>query len=143
MSNRFVSLPAAAVAALIVALPVAAEEPQSVQTDAGTINPAKVERFFNQPGYSPYAGRSFPTRPLFGEIHLHTSWSPDAIAGGTRVGPDEALQYAKGAEITSSTGQQVKLSRPYDFMMVADHSDALGVMSGVLEGDPSLMTEPS
>jgi hypothetical protein len=107
------------------------------------VDPEKVGRFFNQPGYSPYAGRSFPSRPLWGEIHLHTSWSPDAVAAGTRVGPDEALQYAKGAEITSSTGQKVKLSRPYDFMMVADHSDSLGVMSGVLAGDPKLLADPT
>ena len=127
----------ASVAAL--AMPAAAQ----VTTDAGTIDPAKVARFFNQPGYSPYAGHNYPMRPLWGEIHVHTSWSGDAIAAGTRVGPDEALQFAKGAEITSSTGQEVKLSRPYDFVMIADHSDALGVMSGVLEGDPSLMSDPT
>ncbi len=121
-------------------LPIAAIA--QVQTDAGTIEPAEVERFFNQAGYSPYAGRNYPTRPLWGEQHLHTSWSPDAIAAGTRVGPDEALRYAKGEEITSSTGQKVKLSRPYDWIVVADHSDALGVMSAVLDGDPALMADP-
>ncbi|MBS0250221.1 MAG: DUF3604 domain-containing protein [Proteobacteria bacterium] len=129
---------ALALAGNFFAGPLAAQ----VTTDAGTIDPSKVERFFNQPGYSPYAGHNYPMRPLWGEIHLHTSWSGDAIAGGTRVDPDAALRYAEGAEITSSTGQQVKLSRPYDYMMVADHSDALGVMSGVLKGEPDLMTDP-
>ena len=28
--------------------------------------------------YSPYAGRGFPSRPLFGDSHLHTSLSTDA-----------------------------------------------------------------
>ncbi|MCG6900272.1 MAG: DUF3604 domain-containing protein [Gammaproteobacteria bacterium] len=116
---------------------------ESVTTDGGTINREQVSRFFNQPGYSPYAGRNFPSRPLWGEMHLHTSWSGDAIAGGTRVGPDEALRFAKGEEITSNTGQKVKLSRPYDWMMVADHSDALNVMNSVLEGDPALMADPT
>jgi hypothetical protein len=116
---------------------------ESVTTDGGTINPEQVSRFFNQPGYSPYAGRNYPTRPLFGEMHLHTSWSGDATAGGTRVGPDEALRFAKGEEIVSNTGQPVKLSRPYDWMMVADHSDALNVMNSVLEGDPALMADPT
>ena len=32
-----------------------------------------------------------------------SSRSGDAIAGGTRVGPDEALRYAEGEEITSNT----------------------------------------
>ncbi|WP_233155374.1 DUF3604 domain-containing protein [Sedimentitalea arenosa] len=113
-----------------------------VNTDAGTIQADRIERFFGQPGYSPYAGRSYPMIPLWGEQHLHTSWSPDAIASGTRVDPDAALRYAKGAEITSSTGQQVKLSRPYDWMVVADHSDALGIMAGVLAGDPALLADP-
>ncbi len=113
-----------------------------VTTDGGTIDPAKVERFFNQPGYSPYAGRSYPTAPLWGEQHLHTSWSPDAIAAGTRVGPDEAFRFAKGEEITSNTGQPIRLSRPYDWMVVADHSDALGVMARVIDGDPNLLADP-
>ncbi|MFG6157625.1 DUF3604 domain-containing protein [Halomonas sp. 1390] len=123
----------------LAAIPATAQ----VTTDAGTIDPERTARFFDQPGYSPYAGRQYPLRPLWGEQHLHTSWSPDAIAAGTRVGPDEALQYAKGAEITSSTGQPVRLSRPYDWMVVADHSDALGVMASVLEGDPALMADPT
>jgi len=108
----------------------------------GAIDPERVDRFFKKPGYSPYAGRNFPMAPLWGEIHLHTSWSGDAIASGTRVGPDEALRYAKGEEITSNTGQPVKLSRPYDFMMVADHSDSLAIMNGVKAGDPKLMAVP-
>ncbi|WP_273859684.1 DUF3604 domain-containing protein [Photobacterium sp. GSS17] len=124
----------------VMALPSYAE---SVTTDAGSIDSKQVARFFQQKGYSPYAGRAYSTRPLWGELHLHTSWSADAIAAGTRVGPDEALRYAEGKEITSSTGQAVRLSRPYDWMMVADHSDAMGVMSAVLEGKSSLMTDPT
>ncbi len=135
MARHFASV---LLSSTLLATPLLAQ----VNTDAGTITPEKIERFFNQPGYSPYAGRSFPTRPLWGEIHLHTSWSGDAVAGGTRIGPDEALQYAKGAQITSSTGVDVKLSRPYDYMMVADHSDALNIFNGILEGDPTLMTDP-
>ncbi len=135
MTRRILLL---ALSTTFLASPLAAQ----VTTDAGTIDPAMVERFFNQPGYSPYAGRNYRTQPLWGEIHLHTSWSPDAFAGGTRVGPEEALQYAEGAEITSSTGQPVRLSRPYDFLMVADHSDALGVVASVYEGDPNLLSDP-
>lgn len=112
-------------------------------TDAGTLDSKVIARFFNQPGYSPYAGRKFATEPLWGEIHLHTSWSADAFAGGTRVGPDEALRYAEGETIESSTGQPVRLSRPYDFLMVADHSDAMGVVASVYEGDQAMMADPT
>lgn len=139
--NRL-TLVAVAVCCSLISIPSYAETSTSVTTDAGTINSKNVARFFQQKGYSPYAGRSYPTHPLWGELHLHTSWSADAIAGGTRVGPDEALNYAEGKEIKSSTGQAVQLSRPYDWMMVADHSDAMGIMNAVLEGKSSLMTDP-
>ncbi len=133
---RFVT----ALSAALFLLPAAV--PAQVTTDGGTIDPARVERFFNQPSYSPYAGRAYPAAPLWGEQHLHTSWSPDAIAAGTRVDPDQALRYAKGEEITSSTGLPVRLSRPYDWIVVTDHSDALGIMAGVLAGDPNLLADP-
>lgn len=110
-------------------------------TDSGTIEPADVARFFNQRGYSPDSGRSFPVRPLCGGIHLHTSWSPDAVAVGTRLGPDEALWFAQVEEPTSNTGQSVRLSRPHDCMMLADLSDAPGVVSGVVEGNSSPMAD--
>ncbi len=28
---------------------------------------------FEKPSYSPYVGRNFPTKPLFGDTHLHTA----------------------------------------------------------------------
>jgi hypothetical protein len=119
-----------------------ASAPTSIHTDAGTVRSTTQEKFFKKPGYSPYAGRNFPTRPLWGDQHLHTSWSGDAAAGGTRVGPEEALRLARGEEIKSSTGQPVKLSRPLDWLVVSDHSDALGVINEVIAGNPKLMTDP-
>jgi hypothetical protein len=40
--------------------------------------------------YSPYVGRDFPERPLWGNSHLHSSLSMDAGGFGNRRGPDEA-----------------------------------------------------
>lgn len=129
---------------LLVAALAATATPAVAQvtTDAGTITPAQVEALFKAPGYSPYAGRTFPAQVYWGDQHLHTSWSGDAAGGGTRVGPDEALRLADGEEVVSSTGQPVKLSRPLDWMVVADHSDALGLADGVISGDPELMRDP-
>ena len=79
---------------------------------------------------------------FWGDQHLHTSWSGDAAASGTRVGPNEALRLARGEEITSSTGQPVRLSRPLDWLAVSDHSDALGMINGVIAGDPQLLQDP-
>ena len=114
----------------------------SVTTDAGTINAEKAKQYLEPDAYSPYAGRHFPDRPLWGEMHLHTSWSPDAVGGGTRLGPDVAYRFARGEEVTSSTGQPVRLSRPLDWLAIADHSDALGVIADVIAGKQELMQDP-
>ena len=50
----------------------------------------------------------------------------DAGAFGARLLPDDAHRFARGEELTSSTGLKVKLSRPLDFLVVADHSDNMG-----------------
>lgn len=115
---------------------------EKVTTDAGTIHAETVKQFFKEDTYSPYAGRDFPDRPLWGDQHLHTSWSPDAVGGGTRVDPETAYRFARGEEVTSSTGQKVRLARPLDWMAVADHSDAMGVVADVIAGKPELMRDP-
>ena len=63
----------------------------------------------------------------FGDTHLHTELSMDAGAFGNTIGLDEAYQFAKGEAVTSSTGLTAKLSRPLDFLVVADHSDGMGL----------------
>ena len=95
-----------------------------------------------KPPYSPYAGRNFPTRPFFGDTHLHTGFSMDAGAFGARLTPRDAYRFARGEEITSNTGQPVKLSRPLDFLVVADHSDGMGFFPLLMSGDPTLLATP-
>jgi hypothetical protein len=112
---------------------------QRPATDVGTLDKATAEKSFPKAPYSPYAGRNLPTRPLFGDTHLHTSLSVDAGAFGCRLGPKDAYRLAKGEEITSSSGQQVKLSRPLDFLVVADHSDAMGLFPLIFGGDPKVL----
>jgi hypothetical protein len=59
----------------------------------------------SKPIYSPYAGRNFPTRPYFGDTHLHTAFSMDAGAFGARLNPEDAYRFARGEEIMASSGQ--------------------------------------
>ena len=54
--------------------------------------------------YSPFLDRGYPDRVYFGDTHLHTSYSTDAGMLGNRLGPEEAYRFARGEEVTSSTG---------------------------------------
>jgi hypothetical protein len=92
--------------------------------------------------YSPYAGRNYPTRPYFGDTHLHTSFSMDAGAFGARLGPRDAYRFARGEEVTASSGQPAKLSRPLDFLVVADHSDNMGFFPDLFAGKAELLANP-
>ncbi|HEY6355719.1 MAG TPA: DUF3604 domain-containing protein, partial [Burkholderiaceae bacterium] len=97
------------------------------------------QRLVTKPAYSPYVGRDYPTRPLFGDTHLHTSFSMDAGAFGARVGPRDAYRFARGEEITASSGQPAKLSRPLDFLVVTDHSDNMGFFPDLFAGKPEVL----
>ena len=112
--------------------------------DAGTMDKKTAERVFpSKPIYSPYAGRKFPTRPLFGDTHLHTAASFDAGAFGARLGARDAYRFARGEEVTASSGQPAKLSRPLDFLVVADHSDNMGVFPDFFAGKPEILADPT
>jgi hypothetical protein len=91
--------------------------------------------------YSPYAQRNFPNTPLWGDTHLHTAISFDAGAFGARLLPPDAYRFAKGEEIISSTGQPARLSRPLDFLVVADHSDNMGFFPNLQAGAPYVMAD--
>jgi hypothetical protein len=111
--------------------------------DAGSHEKKSLEGAFPKPPYSPYAGRNFPTRPYFGDTHLHTSFSMDAGAFGARLGPRDAYRFARGEEVAASSGQPVKLSRPLDFLVVADHSDNMGFFPDLFAGKPELLADPT
>ncbi len=92
--------------------------------------------------YSPYAGgRDFPQQVFWGDTHLHTSYSFDAGAAGTRLTPMDAYRFARGEEIKTEMGERVKLSRPLDFLVVSDHSDGLGSFEQLLNGEPPEILE--
>jgi hypothetical protein len=101
------------------------------------------EKAYPKKAYSPYAGRSYPTRPLFGDTHLHTAVSFDAGAFGARLLPRDAYRLARGEEISSNSGQPVKLSRPLDWLVVADHSDNMGFFPDLMAGKPELLADPT
>lgn len=92
--------------------------------------------------YSPYADRAFPTEVYFGDQHVHTGYSADAGGSGTRLMPRDAYRFARGEQVSSNTGQPVRLARPFDFYMITDHSDGMGMITDVLGGAPNIMADP-
>lgn len=134
---RLYGLLLATTAAFGFALPVVAQ-------DAGELDANEAARVFPaKPAYSPAVNRNFPTRPLFGDTHLHTAISLDAGLFGARLGPREAYQFARGETVTASTGLPAKLSRPLDWLVVADHSDSMGFFPKLASGDPAMLADPT
>ena len=93
--------------------------------------------------YSPYAGRDFATDVYWGDTHLHTDISMDAGAFGNRLGLDEAYRFARGEQVNATNGGPVRLSRPLDFLVVADHSDNMGFFPDMLAGAPHILKDPT
>ncbi len=90
--------------------------------------------------YSPPTATDYPTEVLWGDTHLHTSLSVDSSArGNARLTPDMAYRFAKGRSVRANNGEEYKLSRPLDFLVIADHAVNLGVFPRVLEQDPLVM----
>lgn len=110
---------------------VIAQEPLST-------NPENVKEVDS---FSPYANRHFPSNVYWGDTHLHTSMSMDAGAIGNRLTPEDAYRFARGEEVTSSTGVRAKLSRPLDFLVVTDHSDNMGLFTLLNEANPVLVNK--
>jgi hypothetical protein len=104
---------------------------------------AVLSKSYTGTSYSPYADRGFGIMPLWGDTHLHTDMSMDAGAFGDRLGLDAAYQFARGDQVVSSTGIAARLSRPLDFLVVADHSDNMGFFPDMLGGARHVLQDPT
>ena len=123
----------ALLASLLLAFPAAAQDfGNAEEFAAGTLQNKE---------YSPYAGRGYPTQVFWGDTHLHTNLSVDAGMFGNRLGLEEAYRFTRGEEVVTSHGLRAQLSRPLDFVVVADHSDGYGMFAKIIEGDPQLMKD--
>ena len=107
-----------------------------------SINSEGLPSPFPERPYSPYADRPFATDVYFGDTHAHTALSADAGGAGARLLPRDSYRFARGDQVTSNTGQPVKLSRPLDFYMITDHSDAMGAITDIIGGAPNILADP-
>jgi hypothetical protein len=98
------------------------------------------------PQASPYAAsaaRRYPTRVLWGDMHVHSANSPDAFSSGLRFTPEETFRIARGEAFISTSGLPAQLTRPMDFIVLSDHSEALGLIAQLAAGNPAFDADPT
>lgn len=83
----------------------------------------------------------YPEKVLWGDTHVHTANSVDAFGFGVRLSPEDALRFARGEEVTSTTGVKAKLPRPLDFMVITDHAEGLGATKALYDAPRMLITD--
>jgi hypothetical protein len=73
---------------------------------------------------------------LWGDTHLHTSWSVDAFSMGNHLAdPDTAYRFARGEPVLHPRLRtRVQIDRALDFLVVADHAENLRWQVNTLEG---------
>jgi hypothetical protein len=81
----------------------------------------------------PCAGFDTFRQPYFGDTHVHTAYSSDAVFAGTREDPRGAYRFAMGQAIglppydaLGNPTRTAQLRRPLDFTAVTDHAEQFG-----------------
>jgi hypothetical protein len=72
-------------------------------------------------------------RPFFGDLHVHTTYSFDAVSGDVRTDPRDAYRFAQGEPLglppydaLGAPLRSVQIGRPLDFVAVTDHAELFG-----------------
>jgi hypothetical protein len=125
-----------------IAVTILALATPAIAQDAGHPSPEVLAGLYPGEAYSPYAQRSFPSRVLWGETHLHTGVSLDAGLFGCILSHEDAYRFARGEEVKASTGLPVKLARPLDWLVITDHSDMMGIAFDIQKGAPNILADP-
>lgn len=91
--------------------------------------------------YPPESGVDYPSNVYWGDTHVHTNLSMDAYNFGNRkLNPADAYRFALGEKVTMNNGLVVKINKPLDFLVIADHASNVGVMQGLERQDPELLS---
>ena len=105
-------------------------------------NAAPAAASVEQAPAPPTASEELPSAVYWGDTHVHTSYSFDAGGWGNTLDPNEAYRFARGEKVTASGGLETQLTKPLDWLMVADHSDNMGMVADLYAGKESILADP-
>ncbi len=86
----------------------------------------------------PLAAHSEERTLLWGDTHLHTTYSSDAYTNNNLTAdPDTAYNYAKGRPVIHPYHRaRVQIETPLDFLVVSDHAELLGGIRSLHRNGP-------
>jgi hypothetical protein len=104
---------------------------------------AQAGTFNAQPGpwqrtevRTPCADFNVTRNAYFGDTHVHTTYSLDAVVFNTLNTPRDAYRFANGEAIglapydgMGNPARMIQLGRPLDFTAVTDHAEGFGTQS--------------
>jgi len=108
------------------------------ETSSTAATPASPETATPKVSDTPY-----PRQVYWGDEHVHTGWSADAGLAGATLSPEDAVRFARGQKVKSSTGQDAQLARAFDWIAVTDHSDGMGTINELQAGNAEFMADPT
>ena len=89
---------------------------------------------------APQSRAARPFDPLknvyWGDVHVHTVASFDAVLFGTTLTVEDAYRFARGEKLRSSGGELMQLSRPLDFVAITDHAESFGLRTRCADAGP-------
>lgn len=71
----------------------------------------------------------------WGELHVHTVASMDAVLFGTTATPEDAYRFARGEALKTPGGELMRISRPLDFVAITDHAEGFGLRTRCGDAD--------
>jgi len=98
---------------LAICLVGCAQSPPSETSTAPAASPAAASS-----STAPSGGQPAPNpenNAYFGDVHVHTGWSFDAMTNGSKTAPMDAYAWAQGKSITGSGGPEMQIKTPLDF----------------------------